>query len=124
MKGFLTVISASGLLSASLVAGLAATGAARSNGPRAEQEAAAAGSVSRIERPAKTASMLESTTWVDPPAKADADCRKAGWPYRPAFCAVSGQARNHGGLARKVRVISADGRRVSDAAASNTPSVL
>ena len=94
MKTFITIIAASAALSASLVAGLAA-----SDSTHAPGSAVASGNVTAV--PAPKAAPVAGTTWSDPPAKVDTACRDAAWPYRPTLCAP----RTEGG-ARKVRVIA------------------
>ena len=89
MKSFITIVAASAVLSASLVAGLAATNGASANVTPAEAS---------VRVPASTT----PTAWIDPPARSEKTCRDAAWPYRPALCAGTGEAP-----ARKVRVIPA-----------------
>ena len=94
MKGFITIVAASAVLSASLCAGLAATDNGRILRTQAAAAPASIAPVSAVQAP---------TAWIDPPAKADAACRAVAWPYRAAQCATDDGAS--AAPARKVRVI-------------------
>lgn len=97
MKGFITIVAASAVLSASLCAGLAATDSGASRG---SPQTAVAAPVPATQIPAA------QTSWTDPPAKAATACRDAGWPYRTTLCAAK-DGTNEAPV-RKVRVIPAN----------------
>ena len=94
MQGLVSMIAASAVLSAGLVAGLAATDAAA--GPKPALSAAAihapAAMASKVTAPKATALTAGTST--------TAPCA-AAWPYQPAACAADG---------RKVRIIALTAR--------------
>ena len=94
MQGLVSMIAASAVLSAGLVAGLAATDAAA--GPKPALSAAPiqapAAIASKVSTPKATALKGETST--------TAPCA-AAWPYQPAACAADG---------RKVRIIALTAR--------------
>ncbi|ACK83236.1 hypothetical protein [Methylorubrum extorquens] len=94
MQGLVSMIAASAVLSAGLVAGLAATDAAA--GPKPALSAAPiqapAAMASKVSTPKATALKGETST--------TAPCA-AAWPYQPAACAADG---------RKVRIIALTAR--------------
>ncbi|MCY1641823.1 MULTISPECIES: hypothetical protein [Methylorubrum] len=94
MQGLVSMIAASAVLSAGLVAGLAATDAAA--GPKPALSAAPiqapAAMASKVSAPKATALKGETST--------TAPCA-AAWPYQPAACAADG---------RKVRIIALTAR--------------
>jgi hypothetical protein len=94
MQGLVSMIAASAVLSAGLVAGLAATDAAA--GPKPALSAAPiqapAAMASKVSAP-KTSALTGETSTTAPCA--------AAWPYQPAACAADG---------RKVRIIALTAR--------------
>ena len=94
MQGLVSMIAVSAVLSAGLVAGLAATDAAA--GPKPALSAAPiqapAAMASKVSAPKATALKGETST--------TAPCA-AAWPYQPAACAADG---------RKVRIIALTAR--------------
>lgn len=94
MQGLVSMIAASAVLSAGLVAGLAATDAAA--GPKPALSAAP------IQAPAAMASTVSvpKATALKGETSTTAPCA-AAWPYQPAACAADG---------RKVRIIALTAR--------------
>ncbi|MCP1536561.1 hypothetical protein [Methylorubrum extorquens] len=94
MQGLVSMIAASAVLSAGLVAGLAATDAAA--GPKPALSAAPlqapAAMAPKVTAP-KTSALTGGTSTTAPCA--------AAWPYQPAACAADG---------RKVRIIALTAR--------------
>ena len=97
MKGLVSMIAASAVLSAGLVAGLAATDAAA----RPEPTVAPAPNAPPVAAPVSPASPAETGTSAHETPKTAPACTAAAWPYLPAGCAGEG---------RKVRIIALTGR--------------
>ena len=102
MQGLVTMIAASAILSAGLVAGLATTDAAARPKPAASPEdiGATAVEVPAVKLPAaKTPAVNSSTvkTSTAPESASSIAACAAAWPYTPTACAADG---------RKVRIIA------------------
>lgn len=96
MQGFVKLIAASAVLSAGLVATLAAADGTR---------APLADTMITDRLPASE----QNLAWVDPPRKLAPVCSEAAWPYVPSSC-LKGLGTVAREPARKVRIIAAEGR--------------